>query len=77
MSSKVQVARAHLPVTDEDLNLEGHDQENDEGPLVELSLLQDGLPALLEVLQIEHACEEAPALPGLEFVIWRDKGQDY
>jgi hypothetical protein len=44
-------------------------QQDDEQPLVQLSLFEDGLPTLFEVLEVEKAGQKSAALFGLQLVV--------
>ena len=71
LSPEVQVAGASLAVVHEDLQLEGSDQEEYPQALVELPLLEDGPPALLQVVDVEQTGQDVSALPGLQIIICR------
>ena len=60
---------------EEDLQLEGDDQENDEGSLVAVPLPEEGRPARLEVLDAEQTHEDVLVLLG-SFSSCRKKASD-
>ena len=58
LSPVVEIGRVHFSDVDEDLDLECYDQKNDEKTFVEFTFLEDGDPALLQVVPVEHCPEE-------------------
>ena len=64
LPSKIEIGRVHFSDADEDLDLECEDEENDEETFVELALLQDGHPTLLQVPPVKHAGEKVAASTG-------------